>query len=131
SVTVPMLSITPVSKPRQSTTLIRACIVTYGSHLRNEGIITMLPFTPEAVELAYRHAIFPMAMEDGRTIGWFRPDPRAIIPLDRFHISRSLAKTIRQGRFEATIDRDFEGVMRGCADREEGTWISEEFVRLY
>src|SRR5438445_7633186 len=91
----------------------------------------MLPFTPDAVELAYRHASFPMAMEDRRTIGWFRPDPRAIIPLDRFHISRSLAKTIRQSRFEVSIDRDFEGVMHGCADRAEGSWISEEFVRLY
>jgi leucyl/phenylalanyl-tRNA--protein transferase len=90
-----------------------------------------LEFTPEGVELAYRHAIFPMAMEDPEEIGWFRPDPRAIIPLNGFHVSRSLAKTIRRGVFEIRFNTDFEGVMRGCADRPEGTWISEDFVRLY
>lgn len=94
-----------------------------------------LEFTPEGLELAYSHGIFPMAMhepyaEEGE-IGWFRPDPRTIIPLDRFHVSRSLAKTIRQGKFEVTYDCDFLGVMRGCADREEGTWISDDFYRVY
>src|SRR5690348_14560724 len=62
---------------------------------------------------------------------WFQPDPRTILPLDGFHISRSLAKTIRKGVFEVRYDTDFEGVMRGCADREEGTWISEEFLAVY
>ena len=62
---------------------------------------------------------------------WFRPDPRAIIPLDGFHVSRSLARTIRRGVFEIRVDTDFEGVMRGCADRPEGTWISERFVEVY
>ena len=90
-----------------------------------------LQFTPEGVELAYRHAIFPMAMENPREIGWFRPDPRAILPLETFHVSRSLAKTIRRERFEVRVNTDFEGVMRGCADREEGTWISEDFIRVY
>jgi leucyl/phenylalanyl-tRNA--protein transferase len=72
-----------------------------------------------------------MAMEDRGDIGWFRPDPRAIIPLNGFHLSRSLAKTIRHNTFELRYDADFEGVMRGCADRAEGTWISEEFVAMY
>jgi leucyl/phenylalanyl-tRNA--protein transferase len=90
-----------------------------------------LEFTPEGVELAYSHAIFPMALEEAHEIGWFRPDPRAIIPLDGFHVSRSLAKTIRQEVFEIRVSTDFEGVMKGCADRAEGTWISEDFVRLY
>ena len=90
-----------------------------------------LEFTPEGVEIAYRHAIFPMAMEDPAEIGWFRPDPRAIIPLSAFHVSRSLAKTIRRGVFDIRFDTDLEGVMRGCADRPEGTWISEEFVSVY
>ncbi|HZT44395.1 MAG TPA: leucyl/phenylalanyl-tRNA--protein transferase [Chthonomonadaceae bacterium] len=90
-----------------------------------------LSFTPAGVELAYRHGIFPMYDDWTKQILWFRPDPRAILPLDRFHISRSLAKTIRQGVFEVRYDTDFEGVMRGCADREEGTWISEEFIEVY
>ncbi|HXG23356.1 MAG TPA: leucyl/phenylalanyl-tRNA--protein transferase [Chthonomonadales bacterium] len=90
-----------------------------------------LTFTPEGVELAYRHGIFPMADEVTGEIWWFRPDPRAIIPLDAFHISRSLAKTIRKRLFEIRIDTDFEGVMAGCADRPEGTWISREFIEVY
>lgn len=90
-----------------------------------------LPFTPDTVELAYRHAIFPMADQDTGEILWFRPDPRAVIPLDAFHISRSLARTIRKGIFEVRINTNFEGVMRGCADRREGSWIAEEFIRVY
>ncbi len=62
---------------------------------------------------------------------WCRPDPRAIIPLDRFHTSRSLAKTIRRDIFRVTINTAFEEVMLGCADRLEGTWISSEFVQVY
>jgi leucyl/phenylalanyl-tRNA--protein transferase len=72
-------------------------------------------------------------MADERTaeILWFRPDPRAVIPLDGFHVSRSLARTLRRAAFDVRIDTDFEGVMRGCADRPEGTWISERFVEVY
>ena len=72
-----------------------------------------------------------MADEGSGEILWFRPDPRAIIPLDGFHISRSLARTLRRGVFEIRVDTDFEGVMRGCARRPEGTWISERFVEVY
>ena len=90
-----------------------------------------LTLTPEGVELAYRHGIFPMADERSGEVLWFRPDPRAIIPLDGFHVSRSLARTIKRAIFEIRVDTDFEGVMRGCADRPEGTWISERFVEVY
>jgi len=90
-----------------------------------------LTLTPEGVELAYRHGIFPMADERSGEVLWFRPDPRAIIPLDGFHVSRSLARTIKRATFEIRIDTDFEGVMRGCADRPEGTWISERFLEVY
>ncbi len=90
-----------------------------------------LTLTPEGVELAYRHGIFPMADERTAEILWFRPDPRAVIPLDGFHVSRSLARTLRRAVFDVRVDTDFEGVMRGCADRPEGTWISERFVEVY
>jgi leucyl/phenylalanyl-tRNA--protein transferase len=90
-----------------------------------------LTLTPEGVELAYRHGIFPMAGERTAEILWFRPDPRAVIPLDGFHVSRSLARTLRRAVFDVRTDTDFEGVMRGCADRPEGTWISERFVEVY
>ncbi len=90
-----------------------------------------LMLTPIGIEFAYRRGIFPM--HDPRTdrIYWFQPDPRAILPLESFHISRSLARTIRRGVFEVRFNTDFEGVMRGCADRAEDTWISEEFIEVY
>jgi leucyl/phenylalanyl-tRNA--protein transferase len=90
-----------------------------------------LTFSASGIDFAYRHGIFPMYNHYTDEIEWYRPDPRTIIPLDGFHISRSLAKTIRQGRFEVTIDADFEAVMRGCGDRPEGTWITQEFIDVY
>src|SRR6266550_4356955 len=77
----------------------------------------------------YASGIFPMA--DSRTaheLFWVEPRNRAIIPLDRFHVSRSLRRTLRSGRFTVTRDRDFGGVLAGCADREE-TWINAELER--
>jgi leucyl/phenylalanyl-tRNA--protein transferase len=88
-----------------------------------------MPLTPEVLVSAYACGIFPMDVEG--EIRWFSPDPRAIIPLDTFHTSRSLKQTYRKGRFEIRIDTAFEPVMRACADREEGTWISEEIVGAY
>jgi leucyl/phenylalanyl-tRNA--protein transferase len=84
---------------------------------------------PELIEEAYRQGIFPMADEGGR-IRWYSPDPRTIIDLDRFHISRRLTRRIRQRKFEITVNRDFEGVLRGCANRKE-TWISEGIAAAY
>lgn len=80
---------------------------------------------------AYAQGIFPMGMDDG-SIGWFSPDPRGIVPLDEFIVPRRLARVMRQGKFEIAIDRGFEAVMRACAaDREDGTWISEEIIESY
>ncbi len=88
------------------------------------------PLTPELIVAAYCQGIFPMADEIDGEIGWYSPDPRAIFPLDAFHVPKSLAKTIRRGVFEVRIDTAFEAVMRGCAERDE-TWISDEIVRSY
>ena len=86
---------------------------------------------PALLVHAYRQGIFPMALEDDE-IGWFSPDPRGVLPLDHVHTPARLARVIRSGRFEVAIDRDFEGVMRACAaDREDGTWISEEIIESY
>jgi leucyl/phenylalanyl-tRNA--protein transferase len=90
-----------------------------------------LAFTPAGVISAYASGVFPMAESATGDIYWFRPDPRAIIPLDGFHISRSLAKRIRSRKYEIRVNTDFRGVMAGCADREEGSWISEDFHDLY
>ena len=88
---------------------------------------------PELLVAAYQAGVFPMADPDGE-IGWYAPDPRAVLPLDAFHVPKTLGKTVRQGLFEVTVDRAFETVMRACAapgpGREE-TWISEEIVRGY
>jgi leucyl/phenylalanyl-tRNA--protein transferase len=81
---------------------------------------------PRLLLQGYASGIFPMAdSRDASELFWVEPRQRAIIPLDGFHLSRSLRRTIRLGRFAVTRDRDFAGVIAGCADREE-TWINAE-----
>lgn len=79
---------------------------------------------------AYSNGYFPMA--DSRTgpIWWYSPDPRAIIPLDRFKTSRSLRQRVRKATYEIRMDTAFEAVITGCAEREE-TWISDEIIGGY
>ncbi len=91
----------------------------------------MSVLTPDYVLAGYRSGLFPMAdPHAGNIVLWFDPDPRAILPLDTFHVTKNLARLVRRGAFEVTRDRDFEGVIRACADREE-TWISEEILQAY
>jgi len=81
--------------------------------------------------LAYRSGIFPWT---DKPITWWSPDPRAIFELGQFHVSHSLAKVIRKGPFQITIDRAFHEVMKGCAAPGPGrrtTWITREFLRAY
>jgi leucyl/phenylalanyl-tRNA---protein transferase len=85
---------------------------------------------PESVEAGYREGMFPMADTDLGIITWHRPRRRAVLPLDAFHISRSLARRMRHGGYTVTFDRDFAGVMNACAEREP-TWISSEFKSVY
>jgi len=87
--------------------------------------------TPEYLLYGYLNGYFPMADPDeGDAIYWYAPDPRAIIPLDTFYVSKNLAKLVRRGIFEIRYDTAFEAVMRGCANREK-TWISEEIITAY
>lgn len=73
--------------------------------------------------------IFPMAdSREAEEVFWVEPRQRAVIPLDGFHLSHSLRKTLRSERFEASVDRDFHGVLLGCADRPE-TWINGPIER--
>ena len=86
---------------------------------------------PERLLHAYRSGIFPWYDEDG-PICWWSPDPRAIFELDGLHISRRLRRTVRSGRFQTTINRDFAGVIRGCAEgRDDGTWITTDMIAAY
>lgn len=86
---------------------------------------------PALLVRAYRHGIFPMALEDGE-IGWFSPDPRGVLPLETFHAPARLDRVMRQARFEIRVDAEFEAVMRACAERPgEGTWINDEIIESY
>lgn len=87
-------------------------------------------FAPETIIAAYRRGIFPWPHPEEERL-WFSPDPRAIIPIDGLHISRRLARTIRQGRFRLTMDAAFAAVVKGCASRPEGTWITPRYRRGY
>jgi leucyl/phenylalanyl-tRNA---protein transferase len=79
---------------------------------------------------AYRNGVFPMAI-DGGEIGWFSPDPRALIPLDdRFHIPHGLKRTLKKGEFDIRIDSAFREVLAGCARRKE-TWINPVICDSY
>ncbi len=81
---------------------------------------------------AYRCGIFPMVNLTCDRFEWYAPDPRGVIPLDRFRVRSSLRRVVRQGEFEISSDRDFEAVIRACADRSrQGAWISEHLVDLY
>jgi leucyl/phenylalanyl-tRNA---protein transferase len=79
---------------------------------------------------AYSEGIFPWYNE-GDPILWWSPQPRAIFELDQFHIPRRLARTIRSGRFQITVNRDFAAVIRGCSIRAEGTWITRDMIAAY
>lgn len=87
------------------------------------------PFTTDLLEMALRLGAFPMGEEDG-SINWYQPHERAIFPLNGFHVSRSLAKTLRQRPFEIRHDTAYEQVMRACR-RPSGNWINEEIIRVY
>src|SRR5437764_9613526 len=84
---------------------------------------------PRLLLQGYATGIFPMAdSRDAADLFWVEPRNRAILPLDRFHLSRSLKRTLRSGRFQLAHDRDFAAVVTACADREE-TWINDELER--
>src|SRR6266849_2560819 len=87
----------------------------------------MIP--PELLLQGYRLGVFPMAMEDD-SIAWLSPDPRAIIPLENFHVPHALRRLVRRKVFEIKIDNRFGEVIRACAKRED-TWINREIVESY
>jgi leucyl/phenylalanyl-tRNA---protein transferase len=86
------------------------------------------PLTAELIIKAYKQGIFPMDTDDG--LRWFAPDPRCIIDLDHFHVSKRLARKYRQGAFIMKIDTAWNEVLSHCANRKE-TWISDEIKSAY
>ncbi len=99
-------------------------LVGYGGQLSEEWLLD-----------AYAHGIFPWPMgEPDDPVGWWTPDPRAIIEFTRFHVPRRLRRTIRSGRYRVTRDRDFCGVIEGCAaegGRAGETWITPDMIEAY
>jgi leucyl/phenylalanyl-tRNA--protein transferase len=89
----------------------------------------------ELLVSAYSSGWFPMAVDE-EEIRWYSPDPRGVIPLDAFHVPSRLRRVIRSGRFRLEIDRDFQSVIRGCAEADRnhddpGTWIDNEILTSY
>lgn len=91
--------------------------------------------TPDLLLKAYAAGLFPMAEHrHADDIYWVEPKQRGVLPLDRLHISHSLAKIVRQDRFLVTHDRAFEAVMRACAEPAPGredTWINAVILDAY
>lgn len=94
---------------------------------------------PDLLLKAYASGVFPMAESaTDLEVFWVRPETRGIIPLDAFHVPKSLRKVIRQDRFDIRIDTDFAGVIEGCAemrDERQTTWINmpirEAYIQLH
>ena len=84
---------------------------------------------PSTLIAAYRAGIFPWPIEAHELL-WWSPDPRAVLEPDTLHVSRSLARRLRQGRFRVTLNAAFSEVIAGCADREE-TWITPRLRAAY
>ena len=87
--------------------------------------------TPDLLLSAYAAGIFPMAeSRDDPEVFWVDPTDRGVLPLDGFHLSRSMARRLKSGTFEATFNRAFSDVVAACADRPE-TWINPTIEALY
>ena len=87
--------------------------------------------SPERLRLAYRSGIFPWSV---RPITWWSPEPRGVMPLEKFHIAASLKKLLQHCPFEVTVNQAFRDVMTACAAPEpkrSGVWISAEFIAAY
>lgn len=97
------------------------------------ALVTDLPYDHPLLE-AYARGAFPMGVPGTSRVRWFSPDPRTILPLDAFHIPRSLGQRVRSGRFLVTSDQAFGEVMRACArprENEPETWITPVIRRAY
>ena len=95
----------------------------------------MTKLTPEILLRAYAVGLFPMAeRRDDPTLFWIDPEKRGILPMDGFHVSRRLRRTVRSGRYEVRCNTAFDDVVRACAapgPNREDTWINDEILSLY
>ncbi|MGH6873898.1 MAG: leucyl/phenylalanyl-tRNA--protein transferase, partial [Aestuariivirgaceae bacterium] len=95
----------------------------------------MTTITPQVLLKAYAAGVFPMAENaEDNTLYWVEPEFRGVLPLDGFHVPRSLRKAVRQNRFDIKIDTAFSQVIAGCAERtpnRSSTWINSRIRSLY
>lgn len=90
-----------------------------------------IELTPQLLLQGYASGVFPMAEgRDDPDVFWVDPKRRGILPLNGFHISRSLRRRILRADYQIALNRDFQGVVAACADRDE-TWINETIFDLY
>ena len=90
-----------------------------------------IPLAPETLIRAYCNGIFPMAEgKDTNKIFWISPEVRGVIPLNKFHISKSLRRSIVKRDYKIKINTDFVGVIKNCADRSE-SWINSDILKAY
>ena len=88
----------------------------------------------ELLRWAYSNGIFPMGDHETGEVEWFRPDPRAILPLDRFHVPKNLSREVRKKKFTIRSDTSFEQVIRACAPARSflnQQWITDRLVPAY
>ena len=95
----------------------------------------MSELRPDTLLCAYSVGIFPMANDrHDREIFWVEPRRRGILPLDDFHVPKSLKKVLKRGTYDVTVDRDFAGVIRACAEPTPArprTWLNDELIEAY
>ena len=91
--------------------------------------------TADLMLRAYRHGLFPMAeTRGGERLYWLDPERRGILPLDKFHVPRRLARTVLSDLYTVTVDQDFPATIAGCAEPAPGrddTWINPQIERLF
>jgi leucyl/phenylalanyl-tRNA--protein transferase len=84
----------------------------------------------ELIIRAYQQGMYVSPDEKTGVPRWYNPDVRGILPIEAFHVSKTLKKLVRKGTFEIRVDSDFEGVIRGCAERQS-TWITPKVIAIY
>ena len=86
--------------------------------------------SPELIIRAYQQGMYVSPDEKTGVPRWYNPDLRGVLPIEDFHVSKSVKKIVRKGTFEIRVDSDFGGVIRGCAERQS-TWITPKVIAIY
>ncbi len=105
-----------------------AAVVPEGAVGGVSGMLARFPFTSEHILLGYAQGMFPM--DKRGSIQWFCPDPRCVVPLDKFHVPSRIRTYMRKGLFELCFDRSPAGVLAACGDRK-GTWLTPRVQAAY